>query len=203
MNRSSQSFAWWAWGLGGAVGLSLLSRLFGPRVETRLHAVGSDGLVAADPVGLARAAGVPLDAYALASAMQSEESSELGRLAVGRAVWNEVGGDRSKIFSKLAPHGRFGRQDKNGYADTRHPPTARTILLAREVIEGRVPDVVRGAVQWDAPAAQDRAHASYLRDPEHHPPRRSAAEVAARRIADGMTLVRVPGVPDTRFWARA
>jgi hypothetical protein len=135
--------------------------------------------------------------------MQSEESSELGRLAVGRAVWNAVGGDRSRLFSKLAPRGRFGRQDRNGYADTRHPPTARTLRLAEEVASGRVPDIVRGAVQWDAPAAQDRAYANYLRDPEHYPPRRSAVEVAALREAAGMVMVTVPGVPATRFWKRA
>jgi len=201
--RLSPNTKWWALGLGGTLGLSILSRLFSPKVETRLHAPGPDGLVAADPEGLARAAGVPLDVYALASAMQSEESSELGRLAVGRAVWNAVGGDRGKIFSKLAPTGRFGRQDANGYADTRHPPTAGTLRLAARVVSGRVPDIVRGAVQWDAPEAQDRAYANYVRDPDNYPPRRSSAEVAARREAAGMREVRVPGVRSTRFWTRS
>lgn len=203
MDQLGKKLAWWAAGLGGAVGLSLLSRLLGPRVERRLHAVGPDGLVDADPGGLARAAGVPLDTYALASCMQSEESSGLGRLAVGRAVWNAVGSDRSRIFARLAPRGRFGRQDVNGYADTRRPPTAGTLLLAGEVLAGRVPDIVRGAVQWDAPAAQDRAWANYVRDPGRYPRRRSSAEVAARRVADGMEEIRVPGVPATRFWRRA
>lgn len=198
-----KKIAWWAAGLGGAVGLSLLSRLLGPRVERRLHVPGPGGLVDADPEGLARAAGVPLEVYALASAMQSEESTDLGRLAVGRAVWNAVRGDRTRVFAWLAPRGRFGRQDVNGRADTRRPPTSRTLALSRNVLDGRVPDIVRGSVQWDAPAAQDRAWANYVRDPDRYPKRKSSAEVAAARIADGMVEVRVPGVPATRFWRRA
>lgn len=196
--------AWWAAGVGGTLGLALLSRFIVPRpaVEYRLHAVGPDGLVEADPEGLARAAGTDLATYALASAMQSEEGTDLGRLAVGRAVWNAVGKDASRVFAKLCPRGRLGSQAVNGYADTRLPPTARTLLLAREVLAGRVPDVVEGATQWDAPAAQDRAYANYVRDPSRYPKRRSSAEVAERRRADGMREVRVPGVASTRFWTR-
>lgn len=205
MQPNRKKLAWWAAGVGGTLGLALLSRWAVPRaaVETRLHVVGPDGLVEADPAGLARAAGVSLDVYALASCMQSEESGDLGLLAVGRAVWNAVGGDRTKIFAKLCPTGKFGKQSVNRYADTRRPPTARTLRLAAEVASGRVPDIVRGAVQWDAPEAQDRAYADYVRDPSRFPRRRSSAEVAERRVAAGMREVRVPGVPKTRFWARA
>jgi hypothetical protein len=164
--------------------------------------VGPDGLVAADPGGLARAAGVDLATYALASAMQSEEKTDRGRLAVGRAAWNAVRGDRSRVFAKLCPTGRFGSQDVNTYADTKRPPTARTLQLAAAVLEGRVPDIVDGATQWDAPKVQDRLHALYLRDPQRYPKyRHSSDDVARRRVAGGARMVLVPGVPDTRFWS--
>jgi len=195
----------WAAGVGGTVGLALVARsLAHLRVEGRLHAVGPDGLVAADPEGLAQAAGADLDTYALASAMQSEEKMDKGRLAVGRAVWNKVRGVKSKIFAVLCPSGRFGSQEVNHYADTKRPPTARTLQLAAAVVEGRVPDLVRGATQWDAPRTQDRLHALYLQDPGRYPKyRHSSAEIAARRVAAGAREIRVPGVPDTRFWSYA
>jgi len=186
-------------GLGYAVG-----RLLEPSVETRLHAPNERGVVEASPAGLARAAGVPLAVYALASAMQSEEHDDRGRLAVGRAVWNKVRGRADKIFPTLAPGGHFGRQTANPYADTSRGPTARTLDLAKTIVEGRVPDFVEGAVQWDAPAAQDRNHAKYLTDPVKYAKYRwSSADVAQRRIAGGAREVRVPGVPLTRFWSYA
>lgn len=180
------------------LGLRLLVR---PPVETRLHVPGPGGIVEASPAGLARAAGVDLNTYALASAMQSEEKSDRGRLAVGRAIWNAVRGRKSEIFPKLAPGGRFGSQEVNPYAATSRGPTARTIDLARAIVDGRVSDFVERAVQWDSPATQDRLHALYLADPAKHPKyRRSSADVARKRIAGGAREVRLPGVPDTRFW---
>jgi hypothetical protein len=195
----------WAAGIGGTVGLALVARvLVRPRVEGRLHVVGPDGLVEASPEGLANAAGVDLATYALASAMQSEERTDRGRLAVGSAVWNAVRGRHDSVFAKLCPTGRLGSQAANGYADTKRPPTARTLQLAAAVLEGRVPDMVRGATQWDAPKTQDRLHALYLQDPVKYPKYRyGSAEIAARRIAAGAHEVRVPGVPDTRFWSYA
>ena len=38
------------------------------------------------------------------------------------------------------------------YASTRLPPTTKTLRLAAAIIEGRVPDMAHGAIQWDAPA---------------------------------------------------
>lgn len=187
-------------GAGALLLAGLVRRLF-PGVETRPHQVNEAGWVEADPAGLSRNAGVPLDVYALASCMQSEEEGDRGRLAVGRAVWNAVKKRSRKIFPLLAPRGRFGRQDVNPYASTARAPTARTLELARKIVEGRVPDFVRGAVQWDAPAAQDRLHALYLSNPSRYPRyRSSSADVARRRVAAGAREVRVPGVEKTRFW---
>lgn len=192
-------------GLGGAVlGLVALVRRLAPPVETRLHVVDPRGRVAADPEGLARAAGASLPMYALASAMQSEEGSDRGRLAVGRAAWNAAREDQTRLVKLLLSSGGLGDQTVNPYAATSRPPTARTLSLAVAVIEGRVPDFVEGAIQWDAPRAQDRLHALYLRDPKRYPKyRRSSREVAERRRASGMREVRVPGVTETRFWTKA
>jgi hypothetical protein len=192
-------------GLGGAaLGLVALMRRLVPPPETRLHVVGPGGRVAADPEGLARAAGASLPSYALASAMQSEEETDRGRLAVGRASWNAAREDRRRLVRLLLSSGGLGDQAVNPYAATSRPPTARTLALAEAVIAGRVPDFVEGAVQWDAPRTQDRLHALYLRDPKRYPKyRRSSAEVAERRRAAGMREVRVDGVPNTRFWAKA
>ena len=193
---------WWLFGLGTSVALALASRFKRPVVEYRLHVPNALGIVEADPEGLARAAGVDLDVYALASAMQSEEKTDRGRLAVGCAVWNHVRQNRKKLVPVLLPRGYFSSQDSGQYAATDRGPTSRTLALAGAIIENRVPDMVRGAVQWDAPLAQDRRHQLYLRDPKRYPAyRHDSREIAERRKKDGAREVRVPGVPETRFWA--
>ena len=191
---------WTIIGLSSAsmLGLSWLFRRF--RIETRLHVSNARGIVEADPAGLARVAGVPLDQYALASAMQSEEKTDKGRLAVGLAVWSKVSHDRSNLIPLLIPHGYFVATGQ--YASTSHPPTAKTLGLAAAILEGRVEDIVRGAVQWDSPALQNRNHQLYLKDPKrYHHYRFDSKTIAQRRIKDGAHEVRVPGVAETRFWA--
>lgn len=191
-------------GAGGAAALGLLSRWLYPQPETRLHVPNERGVVEASPSGLARVAGVPLDVYVLASAMQSEEGSDRGRLAVGRAIWNVVRGRRHKLVRKLIPSGSLGEQSVNPYAATTQPPTARTLELARAIVAGRVPDFVAGAVQWDSPELQDRRHQLYLADPARYPKYRwSSTDVARRRAAGGAREVRIDGVPATRFWTYA
>lgn len=190
-------------GLGAAIGLNLLRQLL-PPVETRPHVAGPSGYVDADPAGLARAAGASLPAYVLASMMQSEESSDRGRLAVGRAAWNAARGDPGRLLRLLVPGGRLGTQGVNPYAATHLGPTARTLQLAAAILAGRVPDFVEAATQWDAPEAQDRRHQLYLADPARYPRYRwSSEDVARKRRAAGAREVRVPGVPETRFWTRS
>ena len=172
-------------------------------VESRLHVPNRQGIVEADPAGLARAAGVDLDLYALASAMQSEEKNDRGRLAVGRTIWNAVGQDRTRLVKKLLPHGHLASQESGQYAATHRPPTPRTLGLAKAIIEGRVGDMVHGAIQWDAPATQDRLHRLYLNDPKRYPHyKHDSTDIARKRIAEGKAEISVPGVPDTRFWTR-
>jgi hypothetical protein len=189
---------------GAVAAGAALAWLLPRRIELRLHAPSAGGLVEADPEGLARVAGVDLATYALASAMQSEEETDRGRLAVGRAMWNASRGEPGRLVKLLLPRGRLGTQEANPYAATSRPPTARTLGLASAVVAGRVPDFVEGAVQWDAPETQDRRHALYLADPARYPKyRHSSADVARKRVAAGGREVRVPGVPKTRFWTYA
>jgi hypothetical protein len=194
---------WTLIGLGSAsvLGLTWLIRR-ATAIETRLHVPNQRGIVEADPAGLAYVAGVPLDQYALASAMQSEEKTDKGRLAVGQTIWNAVQQDRGKIIGKLLPHGHFVSQESGQYASTRLPPTARTLGLAAAIIDGRVPDIVHGAVQWDAPRLQDRMYQLHLQDPKRYPHYRfSSADISQRRKAAGAREIRVPGVAETRFWS--
>jgi hypothetical protein len=204
---------WLLLGLGSVAALGIASlfsgtrRLLDPKIETRLHVVNVRGVVEASPAGLARVSGYPLEIYAMASCMQSEEKIDKGRLAVGLAIWNAVKKNRYKIPSLLLHskrwdgNGRFGSQ-AGRYAATSHSPTAKTLQLAEAIQAGRVEDFTDGAKQWDAPKAQDRNHQLYLQDPEKYPEYRfSSDDIAARRINEGRRLVWVPGVPDTRFWA--
>lgn len=195
---------WWLVGLGttAVFGLSWLFRTKRITVEYGLHAPNALGVVEADPEGLARAAGASLDQYALASAMQSEEKTDRGRLAVGCAIWNHVRRDRTRLVPVLLPRGYFSSQDSGQYAATDRGPTSRTLALAAAIIADRVPDMVSRAVQWDAPLAQDRRHQLYLRNPTKYPAyRHDSAEIARRRKKAGAHEVRVPGVAETRFWA--
>jgi hypothetical protein len=205
---------WLLVGLGSAAAIGIASlfqgtqSVFTPRIETRLHTTNKRGVVEADPEGLARASGYPLDVYALASCMQSEEKTDKGRLAVGLAAWNAARKNRRRIpalmlTSKRADgNGHFGSQ-AGRYAATSHPPTAKTLQLAAAIVEGRVADITNGAIQWDAPKAQDANHQLYLKNPEKYPEHRySSKDIEAKRTAEGRRMVMVPGVPDTRFWAR-
>lgn len=189
------------YGLGG---LAVLGLLFSTRrrIETRPHLVNDFGYVEASPRGLADLAGVPLDQYVLASAMASEEKTDKARLAVGRAIWNAVRGNRRGLVPKLIPTGVLGSQTVNPYAATSKPPTQRVLALAAAIMEGRVPDFVHGATQWDAPKTQDKNYQLYLKDPVTYAKYRFNSEmIAARRKAKGAREVNVPGVPDTRFWS--
>jgi len=212
------STGWWLLGLGSAAALGALAisrrsgdaitrSILGPPVETLLHVANARGVVEADPAGLARASGYSLPVYALASCMQSEEKTDKGRLAVGLAAWNAAKHKASRLprlflYSKRKDgDGHFGTQ-AGRYADTRHPPTAKTLQLAQAIVDGRVADITRGAVQWDAPKLQDADYQLYLKDPQKYPEYRfSSEDIVKQRTAAGRRMVVVPGVTETRFWA--
>ena len=197
---------WYEVGAGAAavLGLSLLARRLGP--ETRPHVLNDRKFVDARPAGLARAAGVDLDTYALASAMQSEERARAGQVAVGWAVLNYCRRHRCSVSWRLLrsvvrgrrqpSDGHFGSQEAPGkWASTARSPTAVTLMLATQIQAGEVPDPTGGATAWDSPSLQDELHA---RDPSAYP--KDSRQVAADRVAAGDRAVRVRGVPDTRFW---
>jgi hypothetical protein len=192
--------------LGGALLLRHLSLRWGP--ETRPHVLNSRKFVDARPSGLADAAGVTLEVYALASCMQSEESRRPGQVAVGWAVRNYCRRHRCGVADQLLKsvrrgrrypsHGHFASQEAPGkWASTARAPTAGTLALAREILSERprVPDPTGGATSWDSPDLQDKMHAL---DPATYP--KDSRQVAADREAAGGVAVAVPGVPGTRFW---
>jgi|WetSurMetagenome_2_1015567.scaffolds.fasta_scaffold288653_2 hypothetical protein len=203
LNRDPNRTSFLIPGVGIAVGLLIASALRRVTSGGR-HVAGPDGFVHADPADLASAAGVALDVYALSAVLQSEEADDRGRLAVGCAVWNAAKRDRSRILGRLAPSGWFGTQAVNPYASTAKRPSFRALQLAQAIVDGRVPDMVQGAVQWDAPSTQDTLHALYLSDPERYPKyTKTSAQIAERRRKAGAREVWVPGVPRTRFWTYA
>ncbi len=192
--------------LGGSLLVNFLYRNWGP--ENRLHVLNDRKFVDARPSGLADNAGVSLDVYALASAMQSEESSRPGQIAVGWAIRNYCERHRCRVSDQLLKsvrrgrkqpsHGRFASQEAPGkWASTAKAPTATTLILAQEILSPtpRIPDPTGGAIAWDSPSLQNRKHAE---DPETYP--KDAEDVAADRLAAGGEEIKVPGVPNTRFW---
>jgi hypothetical protein len=177
-------------------------------MDTRLHAINKQGFVDADPASLAREAGVSLDVYALASCMQSEGGSTVERLAIGCAARNYFHhvkrSPSSVLLQRIAKHtgkklpgdGHLGSQ-AGRYAATSKPPTATTLILAANLLAEPSPieDVTHGAVQWDAPEAQDRLHAS---DPDGN---KTSTQIADIRQRAGARMIKIQDVPSTRFWA--
>jgi len=208
-NASLVGNKWWLYGLGATAAFGILSTLTMRRyrkpqeltIESRPHVMNDFGIVEAEPLGLAIAAQVPFDQYVLASAMQSEERRDRARLAIGRAIWNKVREDRAALVPQLIPTGKLGAQTVNPYAATGHAPTERTLALAAAIIEGRVPDFLDGAIQWDAPKTQDALYQRFLSDPvRYRKHRHNSQDIAKKRRAAGAREVRLADVPNTRFW---
>ena len=196
---------WRGWAIigvaaAGVLGLALwLRRKAGGSVTGGDDRVDGGGVVPGDPEKLARAAGLTLEEYALARLMESEESSEPARIAVGWATRNAAQRQGVSIPSlllrgNLSSKGRFGRQDTGKWASTSKPPTAGTMLLARKVLAKEMPDPTGGATQWDAPRAQATLN---KRDPKKY---KAPEQIAEIRQAAGSEMVWVKGVTATRFW---
>jgi hypothetical protein len=141
----------------------------------------------------------PQEVEALARAIMSEASTlpRPAQIAVGYAVIHESNRRNVTIWrlvrgtdDEWGPQGSGGRS----YISSRQAPTPAIIELARRVLAGDEPDYSEGATNFDSPAAQrallKSKAAGYVRTPE---------EVAANRVANGMELVLIPGVPEERF----
>jgi hypothetical protein len=171
------------------------------------------GIVPEDPQALADAAGVDLETYTLARIGQSEEglSVERAKIAVmyaalnhsqrtGKSLTQLATAGNSKRSDFDAANGRYGRQGIHPYCSTIAAPTTRTIELAQSVMDGSADDETQGAQWWDNPHTQDVLHLAQPKDPVTGKGYYSSAEIAARRISKGATLVTIDGI-GTRFWA--
>jgi hypothetical protein len=193
--------------------LSAPAPLAGPTSLLDDGTVTADGETPADPEALALGAGVELQRYALARAVQSENGSG-PRIVLEAVAWAIVNQARAtghtvaqlvtragrKVSGVWTPHptgnGRFGRQAQGRYCATSQDPEARALEVADDVLSGVVDDPTGGARQFDSPAAfgvQEGTTAA------------GADETAARRIAAGNVEVLLPGVPEStiRFWRPA
>lgn len=145
---------------------------------------------------------ITLPAFVLATMIASEQGSDSPYVkgAVANAALNQAavsGVDVVRLLTRGAGTlGKFGSQ-QGRFASTALAPTEEDLLVAEAVLDGRLPDVTGGAVQFDSPRAQRelvaRGEAGYDDAPD---------EVAARRIRKGKEVFYLPGVdPDhLRFW---
>jgi hypothetical protein len=170
------------------------------------HICNSQGFVDADPDALARAAGVSLNVYALASMMASEAGgeNEISQIAVAHTAVNharERGESVAKLLLRMGQnttvgdsksfvpgpgHKHFGKA-AHRYATKARPPDEQQLVNAAEVLSGTVEDPTNGAVKFDTPDAS-------LEDVE---------AVASNRRAAGLEEVTVDGVDAFRFWRAA
>jgi hypothetical protein len=162
----------------------------------------ASGVIKTKPEDVARDDGVPVEIESLARAMESEESGNAARTAVGWAIKNKAK-KSNKTITRLVTasknkeiDGFYGQQDKGPkYCSTYKSPSGSTLQLAQAVYSGSVPDPTRGATQWDAPRAQDALHA---KNPTKW---KSSEDIKAKREGEGKRMVIIDGVPNTRFWA--
>jgi len=176
-----------------------------------------EGIVPGNPVDLAADKGIDLEVYSLARVGQSEEgmSSDRAKIAVmyackrhaerqGQTITYIVTRGNQERTDFQAAIGHYGRQGIHPYCTTIAEPKSHTIELAKQVIDGTLPDETDGAQWWDNPFAQAVLAKVHPRkqDPVtgkwtgYYTP----DEIAKRRIAKGMRAVVIQGV-STRFWA--
>lgn len=185
--------------LGSLVGRG---RRVGPRT-----AINILGVVPQDPQQLADQAGLPLEVYALARMISSENGNDSPaiKLAIAWAALNHAGGADQVAAVLLrgrgSADGHFARQNAGGkYASTALDPFEDDVRIAQAVVSGSVPDPTGGATNFYSPRTQDALAArnvdGYGKD---------AAAVDAAWRASGLDPVDVPGVdPDyMRFYRRA
>lgn len=173
------------------------------------------GCVLGSPDTLAAIAGVDVEVYSLARCIASEEgnSSKETQAAVGWATKNHADASGKSITDLLTyaveptHRGKYGTQRNievgtaNGpnpatgfkggsdrYASTANDPYQGHIAIATGILDGSIPDITKGADQYDRPAAE--------RDP---------VAIANQRTSSGSTLVDLSdqGVdPGLRFWTK-
>jgi outer membrane murein-binding lipoprotein Lpp len=165
-----------------------------------------NGVVQSDPEAIARMHGVSLDVEALARmAVKEAGSGEKPQIAVmwatrnmarasGTSVAKLLLRGRTKTGGPSSSDGKFGAQNTGKYASTVLPSTPASRDRAAKVMAGTIPDPTGGAIQFDAPSAQDKLKAAGTAGYE-----KSAEEIAAERSASKVSVM-VPGVSSIRFW---
>ena len=154
------------------------------------------GVIDTPPEELALTDGVDIETESLARVGQSEESNESGRTAVMWAAKNYAI-KRGLTITQLvtsAKHivngehitedydGKYTRDMVGKYCSTYQAPQASTLVLAKAIIDGVVPDPTFGAIHWlSLTAWGSRTEESFL-GPEH------------------LQRIDVPGVFKTRFY---
>ena len=167
------------------------------------------GIIKELPAEEAARKSVDIDCLSLARSMQSEESGEQARLAVGYAVKRHAARKGMSItklvtFPSHFPevNGHYSQQRYAKYCSTFQTPTTHTLELAQSVQAGEADDPSQGAEQWDNPILQHALAFAHPYDPETHHGYKTPDEIAADREAAGYKPVAVEGTT-TRFWVKA
>ncbi len=140
------------------------------------------------------------DTFLLATMASSEYNgygaSQDVKAAVMHVALNFARKNRRTLQSMLIPDGQFGDQ-AGRWASTMFPPRLYDLLIAQQVMNGDIPDLTDGAIQFDSPRAQDRLHDQY---PNKY---KTAQQIAEDRINAGRHLVTLAGEDPgfIRFWA--
>lgn len=171
------------------------------------------GIIQVPPGSLAKAAGLPLDVYALARCLSSEHGRDNveTKIAVAWAVKNEARASGRSIFAQLTrqpgdgitnvANGLFSGQDvpgPNKYASTRLDPYEQEAQIAAAVVAGTIIDPTRGATNFFSPKGQRASHA---KNPAGNLP---PDQLIASWEAKGLRPVDVEGTdPDTVMFFRS
>lgn len=131
--------------------------------------LADDGLVHAAPQDLADAAGLDVDSYALARALESEQGSEpdAHMVAVAWAIRNYASERQRSVFEVVTAGGNgagfFGAQGAKAgtkYVSTAHDPHQRAVTIAVHVLSSETPDPTGGATHFYSPGLQDKLYAA-------------------------------------------
>lgn len=171
--------------------------------------VDGNGVVQADRMSLAQAAGIPLPTYALARMVSSEEgnSPREYKVAVAWAAWNKWGmgiadglaagkSSADGLFKQQAYRYTDGTVDDDGelvvksagaYASTAIDPREDDVAIAQSVVLGSPPDPTGGATNWFRPQLQDKLF-------DQGRVSKDSADVEASWVSGGLARVEVPSV---------
>ena len=170
------------------------------------------GIVAELPQAEATRKAIPLEILSLARAMESEESNEDARIAVGYCARNQAAKlaisittlvtTTSKVNGvHMCPDalGHYSRQNFAKFCTTFNAPSDHTVQLAGGIINGVGNDPTNGGTHFDNEFLQDALAKIHPFNPETHRGYHTSAEIEAKRRAVGLVPFSIDGTR-TRFW---